>query len=126
MKKKLRIAIVDESPEFLDLIMRLLGKDDYHLKPLTQHQGAYEQIKDIEPDVIICDISLEGEAGHLTLMDMLYLDPQTRTIPLIVCAASTQNIQQISPSLAAKGIEWIEKPYTVEELVEVIQKHYPE
>ncbi|NOK57547.1 MAG: hypothetical protein GFH27_549303n187 [Chloroflexi bacterium AL-W] len=126
MKKKLRIAIVDESPEFLDLIMRLLGKEDYHLKPLTQHQGAYEQIKDIEPDIIICDVSLEGEAAHLTLMDMLYLDPQTRTIPLIVCAASTQNMQQISPSLSAKGIELVEKPYTVEELVDVIQKCYPD
>jgi hypothetical protein len=53
---------------------------------------------------------------------MLYLDPRTRNIPFILCAPATQRVQEISPSLAAKDITWLEKPFEIEELIGLLKR----
>ena len=52
---------------------------------------------------------------------MLYLDPETRTIPVILCSAATRQVQEAVPSLAAKGILWLEKPFELEKLLELLE-----
>ncbi len=51
---------------------------------------------------------------------MLYLDPETRAIPLILCSAATREVQQVAPSLASKGIVWLEKPFELEALLNLL------
>ncbi|MBC8160856.1 MAG: response regulator [Roseiflexaceae bacterium] len=119
MSKK-RVTVVNDHPDFLALLSEFLGEEGYNVITLPKHQGAFEQIKDSQPDIVICDLMFDNMPEGWALLDMLYLDPATRAIPCVLCTAATERIREIVPSLSAKGIRWIEKPFELERLLEVL------
>ncbi len=120
MAIKKRVTVVNDNADFLALLAEFLGEEDYDVITLPKHQGAFEQIKNTKPDIVICDLMFENVAAGWALLDMLYLDPETRAIPTILCSAATQYVTEIAASLAAKGILWLEKPFELEKLLELL------
>lgn len=121
MAQKKRITVVNDYPEFLQLLVDFLTLEEFEVIPIAKHQGAFEQIKESHPDVVVCDLIFENEPHGWALLDMLYLDPQTRSIPLVLCSAATKQVQEVVPSLASKGIIWLEKPFEIEKLVAILR-----
>lgn len=121
MNRKKRISVINEHPEYLALMVSLLSKEGYEVTAIPQHQNAFERIKASEPDLVVCDVIVDREAQGFALIDLLYLDPETRSIPFIICSPPTQHVQEIVPSLEAKGIKWLEKPFMIESLVRLIE-----
>lgn len=122
MAQKKRVVVVNDNPEFLALLAEFLDEEGYEVITITKHQGAFEQIKTLSPDVIICDLIFDNIPAGWALLDMLYLDPITRAIPLILCSAATRQIQETAPSLHSKGILWLEKPFELEKLLDILAK----
>lgn len=122
MTRKKRVTVVNDYPEFLDLVVDFLTDEGYEVTAIPKHQGAFKQIKESHPDVIICDIIFDNEPHGFGLIDMLYLDPTTRVIPLAICTAATQRVKEIRSALAAKGIRWLEKPFAIEDLQALIEE----
>src|SRR3982751_2965769 len=107
MANKKRVTVVNDHPEFLALLADFLGDEGYEVLTIPKHQGAFEQIKNSKPNIIICDLMFDNMPAGWALLDMLYLDPATRAIPVILCSAATRQIQETMPSLAGKGILWL-------------------
>lgn len=122
MTQKRRITVVNDYPEFLNLMVDFLTEEGYEVTPIPKHQAAFEQIKESRPDIVICDLVFDNMPHGWALLDMLYLDPETRSIPTILCTAATQQVREIVPSLAAKGIRWLEKPFEIERLVALLKE----
>jgi DNA-binding response OmpR family regulator len=118
MVRKQRIMIVNDYPEFLEMMADVLGDEGFEVTTLPKHQGAFQQIKAAQPDLVICDLVLDTAGAGWMLVDMLTLDPETTGVPILVCSAATQYIKEVAPALDAKGILWLEKPFTLEELME--------
>ena len=121
MAGKKNVMVVNDHPEFLALMVEFLEEEGYEVSPLPKHQGAFEQIKVSKPDVVICDLIFDNMPAGWALLDMLYLDPETRAIPVILCSAATKQVQETMPSLAGKGILWLEKPFELEKLLELLE-----
>jgi CheY-like chemotaxis protein len=121
MTHKKHITVVNDHPEFLALMNEFLTEEGYKVTAIPKHQGAFEQIKASQPDIVICDLIFDNMPAGWALVDMLYLDPATRAIPLIVCSAATRMIQESVPSLAGKGITWLEKPFELEALLALLE-----
>ena len=119
MAANMRVTVVNDHPEFLDLVAEFLGEEGYEVTTIPKHQGAFEQIKASQPDIVICDLIFDNMPAGWALIDMLYLDPNTRAIPIILCSAATRQVQEVVPSLAGKGIQWLEKPFELEALLAV-------
>jgi CheY-like chemotaxis protein len=117
MTRKKRVTVVNDHPEFLALLSEFLGEEGYEVSAVAKHQGAFEQIKTTKPDVVICDLMFDNMPAGWALLDMLYLDPETREIPVILCSAAIRQVQEIVPSLASKGILWLEKPFDLDTLL---------
>jgi CheY-like chemotaxis protein len=120
MTRKKRVMVVNDYPDFLTLVTDFLTEEGYEVIPLVKHQGAFDQIKADMPDVVICDLIFDNIPAGWALLDMLYLDPITRTIPVILCSAATRQVQEVTPSLASKGIVWLEKPFELEALLTLL------
>jgi CheY-like chemotaxis protein len=118
-----RIMVVNDYPEFLDLMVEFLEEEGYTVITLPKHQGAFDIIKETKPDMVICDLVFGNEIVGFSLLDMLYLDPETRETPLILCTAAIEHVREIVPSLAAKGIRWLEKPFPIEDLIKLIRQY---
>jgi len=121
MAHKKHVMVVNDHPEFLALLSEFLEEEGYEVSALPKHQGAFEQIKTSKPDIVICDLIFDNMPMGWALLDMLYLDPETRAIPLILCSAATRQVQEAVPSLAGKGILWLEKPFELEKLLQLLQ-----
>ena len=115
-----KVTVVNDHPEFLALLADFLGDEGYEVLTIPKHQGAFEQIKNSNPDVIICDLIFDNMPAGWALLDMLYLDPQTRPIPLILCSAASKQVQEAAASFAGKGIVWLEKPFELEKLLDLL------
>jgi CheY-like chemotaxis protein len=120
MAPKKRVTVVNDHPEFLALVAEFLSDEGYEVTPLPKHQGAFEQIKLSKPDIVICDLIFDNMPAGWALLDMLYLDPETRPIPVILCSAASRQVQEAAPSLAGKGIIWLEKPFELERLLNLL------
>lgn len=121
MAAKKRITVVNDNTEFLALLAEFLGEEGYDVTTLPKHQGAFDQIKNSQPDVVICDLLFGNIPEGWPLLDMLYLDPATRAIPTILCSAATRDVNEIAPTLTAKGILWLEKPFELEKLLQMLE-----
>lgn len=122
MPTQKRVTVVNDHQDFLELLAEFLGEEGYEVTTIAKHQGAFEQIKASQTDIVVCDLMFDNAPAGWALLDMLYLDPTTRAIPLILCSAATRHVQEIAPSLASKGILWLEKPFELEKLLEMLQK----
>ena len=122
MATKKRITVVNDHAEFLALLSEFLEEEGYEVTTLAKHQGAFDQIKESKPDVVICDLIFDNMPEGWSLLDMLYLDPATRKIATILCSAATEYVRQIEASLSAKGIVWLEKPFELEKLLELLTR----
>jgi CheY-like chemotaxis protein len=121
MAHKKKVTVVNDHPEFLALLADFLGDEGYEVLTIPKHQGAFEQIKNSNPDVIICDLIFDNIPAGWALLDMLYLDPETRTIPVILCSAASRQVQEAAASFAGKGIVWLEKPFELEKLLDLLE-----
>ena len=120
MARKKNVTVVNDHPEFLALMSEFLTEEGYEITAIPKHQGAFEQIKASRPDIVICDLVFDNMPAGWALLDMLYLDPDTRAIPVILCSAATRQVQEASASFAGKGIIWLEKPFELETLLDLL------
>ena len=120
MSHKKKVVVVNDHPEFLALLSEFLGEEGYDVLTIPKHQGAFEQIKNAKPEIIICDLVFDNIPAGWALLDMLYLDPATRAIPVILCSAASRQVQEAAASFAGKGIVWLEKPFELEKLLDLL------
>jgi len=120
MAGKKRVTVVNDTPEFLALLEEFLSEEGYDVTIIPKHQGAFDQIKASLPEVVICDLIFDNMPAGWAVLDMLYLDPATRSIPVILCSAATRQVQEAAASFAGKGIVWLEKPFALESLLELL------
>lgn len=122
MTQQKRVIAINDNPEFLELLQDFLSDEGYEVITLQHHQGAFEQVKASQPHIVICDLLFGGIPQGWALIDMLFLDPETRNIPIILCSAATKDIREAHPSLSSKGIVWLEKPFELDQLLAALDE----
>src|SRR6266545_4495523 len=102
MAQKKKVTVVNDHPEFLALLADFLGEEGYEVSTIFKHQGAFEQIKSSNSDVIICDLIFDNMPVGWALLDMLYLDLETCGILVIFCSAASKQVQEVVASFTNK------------------------
>src|SRR3982751_5493256 len=65
---------------------------------------------------------INDDTTYLELMhELLTLDPETRSIPVIVCSAAIQNLRAHEPLLQKFGVDVLPKPFDLEVLLAKVQ-----
>ncbi|HZU67708.1 MAG TPA: response regulator [Ktedonobacteraceae bacterium] len=120
-----RILVIDDDQSILDLYRLLLESEGYEVFASLL---PYEHLADIEalhPDLIILDVKLGEHYGGLLLLQKLKLYRPTKDIPIILCTAAVQTMQEQEETLRQKGIPVIYKPFDVDELLLIIRQFLP-
>src|ERR1051326_7899894 len=118
-----RIAVINDDTVFLDLMRELLEQEEhYEVLICREWDGAYEFVKEHEPDLVIQDIRIGGEEHGWTILNLLTLDPATRPIPMIVCSAAIQSLHEHQEWLSQYGIRALPKPFDLDTLLETVEE----
>jgi CheY-like chemotaxis protein len=115
------IMAVNDHKEFLELIKELMEEEGYQVIVSTEGDGAYRQIKETMPDLLLLDV-LMPLTPPWHVLDLVKLDPRTAKIPVLVCSAAGPEIREREALLRDQGVQVLEKPFGLEMLIEAVER----
>ncbi len=113
-KKKADILIVDDTVENLKILVTLLEKKGYNVRPVTNGELALRAVHAALPNLILLDIRMPKMDGFEVCRE-LKADKSTRDIPIIFVSAQ-HDIQDKLKAFQAGGVDYITKPFQLEEV----------
>jgi len=119
----MKILIIDDDIDALKILQKILTRENYEVEVLSQWHDAFTLVNTFKPQVILLDILLSGIDGR-HISKQLKVNEQTRNIPIILITANPDVAKNIGTSGAD---DFLEKPFTKEELISKIEKlvqHY--
>jgi CheY-like chemotaxis protein len=116
------IIVVNDDTAFLQLMEQLLEDEGYEAEVMKSTKNALEHIKERRPALIVLDVRINNEEAGLLLLDLITLDPETRSIPVVIASANLQALAGREDELASKGIYVIAKPFDIDDLAALIRK----
>jgi PAS domain S-box-containing protein len=109
-----RVLVVDDEPDQVTLISKLLGEQGYRIAKAYDGQQAIESVKRSQPDLIILDLMMPNVNGF-DVIEYLKGGEGTRQIPIIVLTGQeltrkqTQDLNGKVERIVKKGIIGIEE-----------------
>ncbi|MCG8572880.1 MAG: ATP-binding protein, partial [Spirochaetes bacterium] len=117
--QKSTLLLVDDNKEILYLLQSGL-KNHFNILYAFNGKNALEKLKQIpKPDVIISDIMMDQMDGHEFFLEFLKND-ELNFIPFIFLTAKT-TIEEKLKSLSEGAVDYICKPFLVEEIMVKIE-----
>jgi two-component system alkaline phosphatase synthesis response regulator PhoP len=116
MDKK-KILIADDEPGVRLTVTRMLEKD-YILLEATDGKEAVDIAKEQRPSLILMDLMMPRMDGY-TACSVIKTEQETKLIPVIMLTAVGHELnKKFATEVGANG--YITKPFTTQELTEVI------
>ena len=114
-----RVTVVNDNPEFLELVRDILEGDDYATTTIDGDlDGALERVIESRPDLVILDLRLGTDELHgWDIGQELRREPSFEALPMIICSADVLALQALADDLAdTKQVRALTKPFTISEL----------
>lgn len=115
------ILIVDDNPDQLRLLVAALRNASYRVSVALNGDQGYARASILIPDLILLDVRMPGRSG-IMIARLLKKNPATQHIPIIFLSAMTEKNERLE-GLRAGGVDYISKPFHVEEVLERTRIH---
>ncbi len=113
-----RILVVDDEPEMVNGVAKILVALQHQPFPLTSGRQALEMLDTRDFDLILCDLFMPEIDGMQLLQKARELAPNT---PVIIFTAYG-TIERAVEAIKAGAFDFLEKPFEVEQLKLVVAK----
>ena len=121
MEKDLNILIIDDVPENIQLLAKILNEYGFDFSFATSGKEAFEVLAFNKPDLILLDINMPGTNGF-EVCKKLKKNPDTKDIPVIFLTARTEE-KDIIDGLEIGAVDYITKPFKNKELIARVKIH---
>lgn len=118
-----RILVVDDDPNSRKIIELMLSSQGYSLLFAENGREAVARAGDSLPELILMDVLMPIMNGHEATR-LLKADPRTQRIPVVALTALAFATDR-QEALAAGCDDYLSKPFTRCELLEVVGRHLP-
>jgi DNA-binding response OmpR family regulator len=114
-----RIVVTDHDAAFLGLLEQLLREEGYEPLVPPKLDDPYAFIKVVRPAAVVLDAPFRQETATLAVLDTLRLDPETATIPAVVCTTAPLELRGLE-GRQADGRYVLDKPFDLEQLLTIL------
>lgn len=124
--KKSVIHFIDDEKDVVTVITSALKRNGYSVHSFT---SASEALRDIEGkcrkqvSMLITDLRMPGHSGFEIARRTRAIQPDVPVVFITAFEINPSEFEKIFPSLKAN--EFIQKPFHIEELVQVLDKYSP-
>ena len=115
------ILIVDDTPENLRLLVKILQKQKYKVRPVPSGNMALKVVENFHPDLILLDINMPGLNGYETCIEFKK-HTELKEVPIVFLSAMNETIDKLK-AFEVGGVDYITKPYQVEEVLVRVETH---
>ncbi|CAN2042733.1 histidine kinase [Candidatus Magnetomoraceae bacterium gMMP-15] len=116
-----KILIVDDKPENLRLLTKILKEKGYIVRQLRNGKMVMSSVLSAPPDLILLDIMMPEINGY-EVCNQLKAEEQTRNIPVIFISALNETANKIT-AFSVGGVDYITKPFQEEEVLARVKTH---
>jgi len=115
-----RVMVVDDEPDFLETIVKLLSKRNLKVVGAESGEKALELLENEPFDVVVLDIRMPGMDGIETLREIKKRKPSTEVIMLTGHGSIESGLQ----GLQLGAYDYVMKPAELDDLIERIRKAF--
>ncbi len=112
---KERILIVDDEPQNIAILVKLLRDKGYDVRASRDAHHALQTLEITSVDLILLDIRMPKMSGF-EFCGMLKRSPQTAGIPVIFLTASGEVTEKVQ-GLELGAVDYITKPFNLDEVL---------
>jgi len=120
MRKK-RILVVDDEPEFVELVQMRLEANNYEVIAAHDGEEALTKAEGEAPDLILLDVMMPGIDGFQVLRK-LRRNPAMRDIPVVMLTAKGES-KSIFKAQDMFVTDYLIKPIDSQELLSTVRRH---
>jgi len=114
-----RILIIDDEPDFLDMLSLSLSKADFQVSTATHLEAAQAKLDDGRYETVLCDLNLGGEDSGLTLCRRL--QERRPDIP-VVMMTGFGSFESAVEAVRAGAYDYVTKPVDMGPLRLIIER----
>lgn len=114
-----KILVIEDDRLVRTNIKTLLEEEGYKVFTTSEGEEGLSLTKEIQPDIIICDVMMEGISGY-EVLKKLSEDPITAIIPFIFLTARVEK-EDMRMGMELGADDYIFKPFEAETLLRAIQ-----
>ena len=111
------VLVIDDDPDFLQLLQRYLRGQPYRMLAATNAPRALELAAAESPQVVVLDVLMPTQDGWMVLQELRRLE-QTRNVPIVICSVLSD--RNLARSLGATL--FLVKPVTQRALLSVLEE----
>jgi CheY-like chemotaxis protein len=111
------VLVIEDDASTRELYAALLAEEGYiaTLSPTPELEPP--AIATMAPDVILLDLRFQHDLDGLVFLEQIKADPQSRSIPVLVCSADHHRLEQYRDQLVAWDCGVLGKPFDLEDLL---------
>jgi two-component system, NtrC family, sensor kinase len=109
------ILIVDDVPNNLHLLAKILSRQGYKTRTAPDGQLALRSIESTPPDLILLDIMMPSMDGY-KVCEILKASATTKDIPVIFISALNEVLDKVK-AFEVGGVDYITKPFQEQEVL---------
>ena len=113
-----KILVIDDESEITDIIQTFLCEQGFNVMTENDPYNAVELAKTFQPDILLLDIMMPGVDGY-EICENLKRDPKFSSTPIIFLSGKGRE-DDMGRSFKSGGDMYIKKPFTCENLLEII------
>jgi signal transduction histidine kinase/ActR/RegA family two-component response regulator len=117
--RKIKVVAVDDNADARELLKAILERSSAEIVVVGSGQEALETIKDLHPNVLLCDLAMPEMDGYEVLKNIRRLEPELGWLPVIAFTAAARNEDRASTRLAGFQAH-MAKPIEAEKLIRTI------
>ncbi|MBF0450194.1 MAG: response regulator [Candidatus Magnetomorum sp.] len=114
-ESKGNILVVDNNPENLRLLEKMLTDDGYKVRPAISGSLALMTVQSALPDLVLLDVRMPDIDGF-SVCEKLKSDDTTKDIPVIFISALEEPINKLK-AFDVGGLDYITKPFEAQEVL---------
>lgn len=116
-----QILVVDDISANLKLLMEILTKEGYQVRPASNGSLALRSAAAEPPDLILLDVKMPGMDGY-EVCRQLKSDGKTVGVPIIFVSA-LDDVSDKVKGFQAGGVDYLTKPFQAEEVLARVETH---
>lgn len=120
-EQRYNILVVDDTPQNLTILTKILKKQGYRVRPAISGAVALKAVKSAAPDLVLLDIMMPDIDGY-EVCKRLKADPVTRDIPVIFVSAKHEVIDKVK-GFELGAVDYITKPIQADDVLARVRTH---
>ena len=125
MSDKALVLIVDDDPDFVDMLTLKTEAAGYRTKTAYDGVEAWERIKEERPALVLLDVMMPNKNGYEVCKEMKS-DPEYKDIPVILLTAVGSAVPTTSythrDGMTTEADEYVPKPVDVDNLLSLVKE----